>query len=478
MIAMKWKPFAFVGTRDRSITISSYDCDLLKLLPLHHAHGTKLFTLRSHGLTDIELLLVSKLEHEIDHLHRFLGTTLGLFLYCCFSKQVELVLQHIRESSGELQLPFHKQSESMQYFEALVQLEKAMMSSTRKVCQMTESDLANSFQIGQFLGNGDLIRWDQGRSIAPHNRVIVGTVDCQSAISGYSILEYLGLSREVGIRRKFGLFYGETTEMIRTTDYQQLGQYWKQLRGDRNSEVKTAFPSELYLACDLACWIPFGPQGLVPRPSGGAYSWEDIHPGHRFTKILNVLDAVEPKSADAKLDEEYAKWFEAGTHAICERLDWPTPNQLATIWIDRLGKLKTEDSGWDRWIVDDEQRTHGTIKMLKLRLSHPAFAAQGYWSAFNQECLWFSCVTHQNQSERSQTIYSIGDKVGSSEYQLPLAVSLSFAIDQLVLKRPESLIGEELFQRFKTHTKKAIADLSKYANKRFGFSIESGRFQV
>jgi hypothetical protein len=114
--------------------------------------------------------------------------------------------------------------------------------------------------------------------------------------------------------------------------------------------------------------------------------------------------------------------------------------------------------------------------MLRLRLTHPAKAAQGYWPAFNEESLWFSCVVLQDKGK--QTVLGFDDSYerrDHPEYEHPLAFSLSAAIDLLVLKRPESLMGEDLVQRYKTQANKAVRDLSNYAKTHFGFSINSGR---
>jgi hypothetical protein len=110
--------------------------------------------------------------------------------------------------------------------------------------------------------------------------------------------------------------------------------------------------------------------------------------------------------------------------------------------------------------------------MLRLRLTYPAKAAQGYWPAFNEESLWFSCVVLQDKGK--QTVLGFDDSYERREhpeYKHPLAS----AIDLLVLKRPESLMGEDLVQRYRTQANKAVRDLSNYAKKHFGFSINSGR---
>lgn len=476
---MSGMPFAFVGTRDRSITISSIGCDLAKVLPLHQAYGPEVFQRSGLELTDLERLVLAKLEHEIDHLHRFQGTTLGIFLFACFSRQVDLVLREIESTSENVELPFEQQSELMQEVMELFTLEKAMMSSSLQTSRMLERSLAESKFVMRFLGENEEVQWEPNRHVAPLFETLVGTIKRPTAVGGYSILEYLGLSREMGLRRKYNVFYEEAKAMIGTQSYQQLGQYWKAVvkRNTESTGGKYSLPSELYLACDLACWIPFGPRGLVERPSGRPYSWEDLQPGHRFTKLMRVIESIESKPSNAKLDVDYENWFVSSTETLCELLDWPQPKYLARVWIDFLAAI--EKSPCRSWISEDKDRTQGTLTMLRLRLSHPAKAAQGYWSAFNKSSLWFSCVTQQTDKSQSMFRLTEHDKDNQEgSYNFPISLSLNSAIELFVMKRPESFFGKELLERYKAQTAKALQDLSSYALKQYGFKVQAGRIVV
>jgi len=465
--------YAYIGTRDRCLTVSSpRDC-LEKVAPLHLAYGPQSFDRWLKDLSETERLTLAKMEHEIDHLHRFLGTSLGLLLNIIFGKQVRMMIEAIREEpSSRLELPFTAKVQGFERLREVSELEKVLMSSTGRIGRMKQSEISRWDTLEEiFCGQGGSICWVDNDPIAPSSETMVGSISIPAVLGGYSIIEYLGLSREVGLRRKYSISYDESVTMINTYVYQQVGQLWKSFFKISGRE---SLPSELYLACDLACWVPYGPHGLVERPSGRPYTWRDIHPGYRFTELLSKISMIRSTPSSARLDQEYESWFSSSTELLCQQLDWPEPGLLARKWREVM--CDTHKRVGCELIKDDNLYILGAKGMLDRRLSDPAKAAHGYWSASNQSHLWFSSVCHQDVGVPTLLRIDEGSMEGIGlDYNFPIALSLNSCLDLLVFKRLEAHIGRDLRSRYRTQTRKMVEDLSRYSRKHFGFSVQAGR---
>lgn len=134
-----------------------------------------------------------------------------------------------------------------------------------------------------------------------------------------------------------------------------------------------AFPLELFVAVDLALWVPFLPSGrfrITPDTT-----WADLHPGRRFARVLGVLNGMGVRplvTADPVTDER----VRGVQREVCERLDWPTPEQLAGEW---LTGLSDPTSPWRVLDGVSDYRVANARRLLAARLDRPARAVLNDW---------------------------------------------------------------------------------------------------
>ncbi|MGV2336159.1 MAG UNVERIFIED_CONTAM: hypothetical protein LVR18_19315 [Planctomycetaceae bacterium] len=243
--------------------------------------------------------------------------------------------------------------------------------------------------------------------IAPHATVSFPHRVSVMPLGAASLFEFLGISRECGLRKKFGIRYSDSESMIQTTVYQHAAQVFRSCFPD--SGHRTSLPSDHYLACDLALWIPIGPNGVSLHQRSKKLRWEDIHPGHRFLRILELLNPKHFVGADHPLNGDYDAWFTEETSRICHLLDWPTPAQLAAEWLEAIELPEHANI----FVKDSPVLARVTRQLLQKRLECPSKAAHGYISAENDQDLWFGQVALLEAGRR--TTIAVDDGAGRVE---------------------------------------------------------------
>jgi hypothetical protein len=463
---------AFVNLRDRSVTCSAAFPGAENVFPLHLLYGPGLFrpeNLKEHDLSQEQLLLAAKLEHEIDHLHRFLGTSVGLLLCRIFRCQVDLIFSEIGQSNGNLNLPFSMSTAAMSRFHGLAMLEEAIFASSPRFSNVQANVLNEALK--KLDMDLEVDPFDADQCVAPMVETQLLRRSIQTPFGAACLFEYFGVSRELGLRKMASVRYSDTTLMMHTRAYQLAGQVFR----SKFQEMlpRQPLPNDHYLASDIALWIPASPNGLLNRPSGCKYTWNDFQPGHRYIAILGLLDRNRFSPATRPLDDAYELWFAKETRRICSMLDWPTPQDIASAWLTVL-----EDNAHpsDFFVRDSPEIVRGAKKMLLTRIRYPAKAAHGYWPANNDTDLWFGQIKLlEENGSRTIACDETIQEWKQHGYSLPPAMALSSALELLVQKREERLMGPELLQRYRSEIRRVCDDLSQYGKRHFGFGVLAGR---
>jgi len=472
------QPNLFFRMPDRSLTAYCEPEAFARTAPLHLYYGPRL--LRGAPGLEFDAVIAAKLEHEIDHLHRALGTSYGCSIHRLHSAQIDSFFRYVagRASGESLALPFVLNSSDGE----LQRLRACERLSERLICSRPprEIDSAAAQRIATLLPGvrpsiEPSAQSPGGDYAVPFGEYTLGGAFRKAAFGGYALLEFLGLSREIELGSMACLPGAKDAEFIKAIGYQLAGQIWKQ--SVRAATAEGRLPSEMHCACELALWIPIGPDGPIPSANRDL-GWKDVHPGWRFLRIAEFLQNRTTTPCNAPLDEAYGRWFEDLESEICDAFDWPTPCVIAESWSDYLQRGLANGTFDKRFLEDDSERARGSLEILGKRIATPALAAHEYRSADNNPELWFSVYTvFETGGGKSRILVmdTEGRDFRALGYRFPPSISLTTALQLLVNKKSEALSGPELLSRFQLEGAGAVRDVSVYAKRHYGFGIEFGR---
>ncbi len=203
----------------------------------------------------------------------------------------------------------------------------------------------------------------------------------QSAIAtGLGLVEQTALDRI-----QLGLTMSGTSK-LEMDEYAAVFGMWSTAMNDRIFTAKDlglpghnlrtmwrCFPLEMYAALDLAFWTPLGPDGWH-APERDELAWIDVSPAWRFLicvvqiEKLNIPKTMLPNHGG---DEE----FTAIQEQLCQDFGWPTPIELARLWIQHLKPSETE--GIQNGGAQQSRRWSLAMPLLTHRVRSPLSAFLG-----------------------------------------------------------------------------------------------------
>lgn len=386
-------------------------------------------------LSPEEAEVVLKLEHEIDHLHRVLATSFGLFDHLVRSRQVDLLLRGRAEFESPGGAPDGRPVEAALRYGGLSAALTCPSSATDDGWRDGPDLFADVWRGGGGLAPG-------GCGSAPRTAYQIRATERTRPLGGLVFLELFALVREVSLRSYAGLDRAAVDDLFYQPTYQQVGQLWKRAvrdplvrLPDRVSGVwpggvdpQQVLPVECYAAADLALWPPLGPAGPV-----GAAAWRDVQPGHRFLRALEVIsDLVPDRTPTANLAAESERLRDV-QGVVCSALGWPTPTRVAAAWEGHLRAAVAAGSHERRMLEDDWARAAGSLFLLGERLRHSGRAALGFYAAHNRSPLWFSGAVRVTDGDppRGELLVGKDSRVANEGlgYPVPPAFALSSFLD-------------------------------------------------
>lgn len=337
--------------------------------------------------------------HEQDHLNRLLGTSFGFLLETVRSKWVietgRLVEKVSARSALSLPLGVFPPPAPGSLSDMLGELGRRRkgIDRQRAICRGLSNallallDAVSGPELVSALwglsgGNEEKVRFLLGGEPPHTSGFTVLSPDGQPLTLGTRhLLELFGW-REQGnamLTLGYDLKDAERLMVDGGNEYQLAFEFWRAVVPAARRLVRVvngveqitwgkSFPFELFVLADLALWPPFEPPGrLAP-----GYRWYDINPPRRFATALAAFVELKlplTRTRDDRLDER-VRTLQA---AVCDRLNWPTPEALAGKWLGELGRhLAADTTPWAGLETEHPLRVPGAVALLRERLARPA----------------------------------------------------------------------------------------------------------
>ena len=497
----------------RCVTSPSGDKLLEHIGPLHSANGALLFRRKNEkyrksmaiipDLDASELQGCAKLEHELDHIQKFCGTSYGFLVHALHSAKVDLFLTAIELADDKLSFPVFPRASapwsggesSAESFESCVNLfwsHNYLLSMLECTSGAPTTPLPwqrkAAFEISErYFGplredtpGGDLNCCPDDGAFPIIN--LGGRRPTK--LGGQGLLEFFAVSREATVLKFSGLSQKMDYRQQRSHLHTQAAKAWKHwaklpmLEPPISESWRSAglgptpqFPLESRIAMDIALWPPF-----YPNVGCDHWRWTDIHPGWRYLKVLlHLKDQHQDYHLFMSADDVSDEWFLDFEDTICNALAWPSPAFLASKWLEYWERRAVGPTD-RRFICDDIGRARATIELLATRVKRPFLMVMSYPGAESRNFHWFEAITTwQDHDGRITMLSPEGHEEEWAEcgYRLPVGFAMVKALDLFGTGdwkdgRPSPPVIEEL----DVIGKGLEAAISNYAKRNYGFSIE------
>ena len=441
---------------------------LATIAPLHAEHGGNLFRVfQRDDLVGVprlpvdDLVLVAKLEHELDHMQRHLATSYGLVYHLIRSRMADLFFRRpsLSASDDAARLPWYPtQRRRIRSEEHAVDRNEKRYVSYRSLlniwtCDGTSPSSPNAGECRAAFAALACDLFPEGLAMRPPERAQHGRRawfpvwnDEQGRpfkMGAAALLEMLALSRELSLMRYANLPEHRDEAQFGSSIYRQAAYVWKDvfklplILNTTPSQIWrrlgyrsiSAPPWELQLAVDLALWMPLGPNGAVPADA--RFGWEDIHPGWRFARILNLLRQQTKWHVEPAITHGANDWVRSTQKEWCQQLGWPAPDELIDVWMAWLADGFRRQTLERRYIEDDRSRWAASLNLLAYRQSAPAAVLLGFPDAGGAAVNWFDAVFGPDE-ENVLHVYSDESRIAKVEalgYPFPVAYGLIQAIE-------------------------------------------------
>lgn len=379
---------------------------LLLALEKAKSHDTRSHTFA--GVPDTAKHFLAVRAHEQDHLRRFLSTTFGFLCDTLRNQWVTLGSQVVAESvrrGDERSIPFRPASASKghSFREALASLRSRSQAGLHLetlfrghydllealVDDATPPEFASALWA---LANGNV---DAAHSLATGIKVerklcaaypMSDKPGRTSGLTARHILEFFAIGEHANGLLRTGMELNVVEELVKdgSREYATALLAWGSAfrEGDWpdiESQQKhpddliidwyRLFPFELCVAADLALWPPFFPNEDLSLE--GELTWADIHPGHRFVKVLSAMQGLGVRPSVIPAEGRNERFLELQAR-ICDRLGWPTPAYLTDEWIVALSNhLHANSTLWSALDGPVVYRIANSLRLLQARKERP-----------------------------------------------------------------------------------------------------------
>lgn len=443
----------------RSILAMAVSEEFVQLAPLHARYGANLlrkcnpeYSAKLENvprLSDTQVVLASKLEHELDHLQRSAMTSYGYLLNAIFADRVNSWFSAIREiPDREVRFPIHfKETASGTRHLNSFNAERLLQCDALALESFVDINIAEVQEYLAKLGGLPGLADSNNSARIPFADTRAGRV----VIGGQAVLELFAVTRERSLL-SFALGPDSLSREYEGSHIHNLAYYlWKTTFGlpliESGGESDAwrsvgiprglRFPLELYAAADLALWPPFSSEGWIGNPG-----WSDIHPGWRFVRILELLQNRSPSqftalSSPANISNAH---FVALQDEWADALGWCRPGVLCNLWRKALEEFSQRESHTPTlWSIgEDSGRARSDYEYMRTRHLHPAAATLSYPDSLGLSRLWFQTVAvAQARSEQTMgplEIFELDGAVNGSSrrpYHFAPAFSLSHGLQAL-----------------------------------------------
>ena len=462
-------------------------------------------------LSKQHLQIIAKLEHEIDHLRRHLGSSFGFLYHSIQSKRVDTFFHRfdLNRTDDDERLPWYpstmkndcRYSESVaenvrEYYLLKTASELLDCSSPSPRFPLPEDGIDAISAIYSLMGVKPLpksrtsncnIPTEIEGSIFP---IVQGVDGRKFKFGAHAILESLAISREMGLLLFAGHGDVRQQELFNVGIYGDAIRIWRDvfqlpyLRFEATDGFKSlghqeivAPPQEFVAALDLALWPPYFPP--IESISGSfELQWSDIHPGWRFLKVLSILKDRKEWTPSARIDPNSDQWLQATQKEWCDLLGWPTPENLSHEWVLWLKSCHANRSTDKVWFNDDGARVAGALNLLHLKEKSPAITALGYPESTGSKVNWFEAVLMYDQYG---DLHVWGDQarqdsLEKSGYPLPVAFGLLQGIEIFAEKLPASKRGfpRDVLSLTQRTGEKLLKCVGTYGQRHYQLKIEFG----
>ena len=401
--------------------------ELAEVFGLHQQLGYRLFfpsgtevhqdlTAKGVVLAESQLHVLAKLEHELDHVQRHLGTSFGWWHHLIMSRLVDLFFQRslLEPTADPAVLPWYLPYESAirpgesldiydnrrQFlrFEHLLELLECNSISTA-VPTHEQGQAAVDLLLSELCGA-------QGKSRQPSFLSEAGTpaADADGCGDGWfpvlpdrtgkpakfgasALLELFAMTRENALLSLARCPHRVDYDRFRSPIYTLAHDAWfhwarlPKIDSQTNELWATAgipraatLPLELFMAADLALWPPIGPEGCIENATG-VYCWRDLHPGWRFVRLLNLLRDNRHWHPCKDYDQRVDRILQERQAAWCRYFHWPTPSEIGTAWQRFFDESLRRGECQGRFVEDDSVRVQSMLALQEYRLQHPSQVA-------------------------------------------------------------------------------------------------------
>jgi hypothetical protein len=230
------------------------------------------------------------------------------------------------------------------------------------------------------------------------------------AIGGKAILELLAFNREITIARYTASANEDWDTMLDATqetmeDYNRAQVAWRRLVADPlvqppaarkswtaagASPTRSVLPLEIYLAADLALWVPFFPPR---RELDREWAWSDVHPGWRFLRTVHWLDRnARPFASHDDFPGPFEQAYEPLMNTICDHFGWIRPRELADAWLDWSRDAYAAQTTGQYFIEQDSHRLMAIGELLNTWKRTPCAFSLTLPEFEQRQHLWFSGI--------------------------------------------------------------------------------------
>jgi hypothetical protein len=347
-------------------------------------------------LTTSDRLILSRYVHEHDHLYRFVYSPYGHLLHRMRSAEVDSFIKSlvdqpprfrridsvIRAIEGGYRLDAPPNRHILEPLEDFADVQ------TRPA---TETDLEER-----------LLEYFDEQQPAP----VIGGY----ALGGKALLELLAFNREITIARYVASANQEWPSFLQPNlrgmeDYNRAQVAWRLIVSDplvappapRPTWVaagahptRKVLPLEIYLAADLALWMPLQPPG---RAANRECAWTDFHPGWRFLRASLWLGLnSRPFASHDEFPGSFEKKYEPLINAICNHFGWPRPRALADAWLEWSREAYASKTTRRYFIEGDRHRLMAIGDLLNTWKQHPCAFSLTLPEFGQRQHLWFSAI--------------------------------------------------------------------------------------
>jgi len=514
-----------VNPTTRCINVISDEDTLQNILKLHFHFGSKLLRRQNPQQAEVlydvpslgenEIFTALKLEHELDHLQRHLSTSYGFLNHIIQSKAVGLFFDNAISGEEEnTRIPFYPKDLSIKK-KAVAQdsnlvSNKVQFYGAQFLREIIDCDspsvhhplaefrcLAIDFFLSKLWKNNatqDLSALRQKFLTLPENEnlgEILATDELafpvvellenkgirKVKLGASALLECLAISRERTWRH---YIYGRQSindPYSGLTSYETAHQCWKLIMTSPfisecvNSvswhevgiKLFKGFPTEFYIAVDLALWPPVSPNYFQDsKDSLLEMRWADFHPGWRFLRILLWMKRNNISfTGVGPMDENQSEQMIYLQAQICADLKWRNPQDLASEWMGYFNECLSNKRYKNQMIEDDWERAMASIELLDSRLEFGARAIIQYPAIARRKSHYFQAIALGDSIYCNENTTILLDEMG---YKLPVPFGVISGVE---------LFGELIGRGYSAGYGRSIKNMIRtYAKRNFDVSIE------